>query len=173
MIPIRSITISAFLIAAGIASSFLAHITGIGGRIFLPLHYPALLAGLLFGWRMGITVGLLTPLMSAILTGMPPLIPSAILMVPELVVYGLCSGLLRKYTGLYPALLISQIMGRLAWGAAVLLLTPLIGLQIPVVPALITGLVMGLPGIIGQIILIPLLVVRLERSGLVIKPVRD
>lgn len=162
MIRTRSLTLSALLIAAGVAAALILHSVGIGGQVILPLHYPALLAGFLLGWPWGATVGVVTPLLSSLLTGMPPLIPSALLMVPELAVYGAVAGLLRKVISLYPALLAALILGRLAWGLGVWALTPLLGLKIPVFAALAGGVAVGLPGIIGQIVLVPLLVKRIE-----------
>ncbi len=159
----RSLTLSGLLIAAGIVAGIIFHSMGIGGQIALPLHYSPLLAGLLLGWRWGFAVGLVVPLLSALLTGMPPLIPSAILMVPELAVYGACCGLLRRLIGVYPALIISLILGRIAWGLAAWSLIPLLGLEIPVSAALIASIVKGLPGIVGQLIIVPLLVHRLEK----------
>lgn len=163
MIATRSLTLSSLLIATGILVAVIFHATGIGGKVALPLHYPALLAGFLLGWHWGLWVGLIIPLLSALITGMPPLIPSALLMAPELAVYGASAGLLRKLIGLYPSLIVALILGRLAWGAAVWVLTPLLGLKIPVLAALAGALVTGLPGIIGQIVIVPLLVSRLEK----------
>ncbi len=166
MIRTRSLTFAALLIAAGIAASYIFHVTGIGGQIALPLHYPPLLAGLMLGWRWGFAVGSVIPILSALLTGMPPLIPSALLMVPELAVYGTTAGLIRKTFGLYGALITSLILGRLTWGGAVWLLAPLLGLKIPIVGAITSALIIGLPGIIGQFIIVPMLVLRLEKSDL-------
>lgn len=163
MIRTRSLTTAALFIAAGIAVSVACHATGIGGRIMLPLHYPALLAGFLLRWRWGFTVGLITPLLSALLTGLPPLIPSAILMVPELSVYGASVGLLRKTFKLIPTLIVSLVLGRLAWGIGFYVLTPVFGLKIPVSAALVSGLITGFPGILAQLIVIPILVLRLEK----------
>ena len=159
----RSLALAGLLIAAGIVAGIIFHALGIGGQIALPLHYPALLAGLLLGWKWGFAVGLIVPVLSALLTGMPPLIPSAILMVPELAVYGACCGLLRKLIGIYPALITSLIFGRVAWGIAAWVLIPLLGLEIPVIAAVIAAIVKGLPGIVGQLILVPLMVSRLEK----------
>ncbi len=162
MIRTRTLAIAALLIAAGVALAILAHTLGIAGQILLPLHYPPLIGGLLLGWRWGAVIGATTPLLSAFLTGMPPLIPSAILMVPEAAVYGAVAGILRQRIGLYPALISAMILGRIAWATGVWLLTPLLGLHISPLTALGVATLTGLPGIIGQIILAPIVVSRLE-----------
>ncbi len=162
MTNLRSLTQASLFTAAGIAAGVLFHTLGIAGQVVLPLHYPALLAGFLLGWRWGLGVGLLTPLLSSLVTGMPPLIPSALLMAPEAAVYGAVVGLMRKPLGIYPALISALVLGRIAWGIAVWLLTPVLGLKIPVVGALTAAAITGLPGIVAQIVLVPLLVRRLE-----------
>ncbi len=159
----RLLTLSSLLISGGIVAGISFHAMGIGGQVALPLHYPPLLAGYLLGWRRGLVVGLITPLLSALLTGMPPMIPSAVLMVFECAVYGLTAGLLRNKIGVYPTLLTALILGRLAWGISLWMLTPVLGLQIPVLAALLTALMVGIPGIIGQMIIVPLLVARIEK----------
>lgn len=164
MIATRSLTLASLLIAAGIAAAVVFHAMGVGGQIALPLHYPALIAGFLLGWRWGLGVGLIVPLLSALLTGMPPLIPSALLMIPELAVYGAAAGLLRRAIGLYPALFAALILGRAAWGTAVWILIPLLGLEIPIWAALTGALITGLPGIVAQIVLVPVIVSRLEKT---------
>lgn len=169
MIRTRSLTFAALLTAAGVAASILLHLTGIGGRVVLPLHYSPLLAGFALGWRWGLGVGIVTPVLCAFTSGMPPLIPSALLMIPELAVYGATAGLLRRKFGLYGVLICALILGRLAWGGAVWLLTPLIGLEIPLWGAISSALLIGLPGIIGQIIIIPIIISRLEKANLLPK----
>lgn len=162
MIHARTSAIAAMLIAAGIALAILAHALGVAGQILLPLHYPPLIGGLLLGGRWGAVMGFMTPLLSAFLTGMPPLIPSALLMAPETAVYGGVAGALRKRVGLYPALICALILGRIAWAVGAWLLTPVLGFHLSPLTAVGAATLTGLPGIIGQIILAPTVVSRLE-----------
>ena len=55
----------------------LFHLAGGMGVVFLPMHLPVLLAGFFLGPRFGLLVGIITPLLSSLLTGMPPLLPLA------------------------------------------------------------------------------------------------
>ncbi|RKY70366.1 MAG: ECF transporter S component, partial [Candidatus Latescibacterota bacterium] len=48
------------------------HQFGIAGKVFLPMHFPVIVAGLLFGPFSGLLVGLFSPVLSFLLTGMPP-----------------------------------------------------------------------------------------------------
>ena len=86
----------------------------------------------------------------------------------ELATYGSVSGLLydklpRKKSSIYIALLTAMVLGRLVWGAARFICT---GLNVSAfgLSAFWAGAVTtAIPGIVVQIILIPLLVMILER----------
>ena len=58
------------LAAAAIALPAACHLLNAPVRALLPMHWPVLLAGLVFGWRGGLAVGLLVPLSSFALSGM-------------------------------------------------------------------------------------------------------
>lgn len=51
----------------------LLHNFGITGQIFLPLYFFSLLGGITYGWRCGLMIGLLGPLISFSTSGMPTL----------------------------------------------------------------------------------------------------
>ena len=130
------------------------HFGGVqAGCTFLPMHIFVLLAGLLFGWRAGLLVGLFTPLGSFSISGMPMLtvLPQIIV---ELTAYGLVTGILREKFNLRIiwALLGAMLIGRLTLGLAVLSLS-----WGGVNPALYMWSVIqqGWPGIIIQLIAIP------------------
>ena len=81
------------------------------GVVFLPMHIPVLLCGLACGWPFGLICGLIGPLLSSVITGMPPaaMLPS---MMVECATYGLVTGLMMRFvrTGKYAAdLYISMI----------------------------------------------------------------
>ncbi|MCX6097055.1 MAG: ECF transporter S component [Caldiserica bacterium] len=133
----------------------------------LPMHYAVLLGGLLLGLVAGTFLGITTPVLSTLMTGMPAV---AILlpMVVELAVYGLVAGVGRRQRRLVPiwSLLLAMAAGRIALGLVVALLGPLIGLKAEPVAYVVASVVTGLPGIAVQVAVIPLLLVRgrLERS---------
>ena len=129
------------------------HVHPLAGLTFLPMHIFVILAGLLFGWRAGLLVGLFTPLISFGISGMPVL---AILprITVELSAYGLAAGFLRGKLNLRIiwALLGAMVIGRLALGLAVLLFS-----WGEANPLLYVWSVMeqGWPGMLIQIIIIP------------------
>ena len=110
----------------------------------------------------GAIVGILTPICSSLLTGMPPLFPALPIMVPELAVYGFVAGMLRPGRGLYVAMFMALLAGRVMSGIMIWLLAQLVAF--PWTPwAYVTAAVMkGAPGILLQFLIIPTVTKRLE-----------
>lgn len=131
-----------------------AHYFGgpMAGRIFLPMHFFVLTAGLLLGWRAGLAVGILTPLTSFVVSGMP-LLAVLPFVVIEVAAYGLFAGLLRQSLKLniWVSLPGALIAGRVfLWLGILLLPTKFIASQY-----VIGAIVAGWPGILLQIALVP------------------
>ena len=168
----RKITYGALIIACAVVLPQLFHLSGIpnSGAVFLPMHIPVLLCGLACGWPYGLICGVLGPLLSGVLTGMPgpAVLPG---MMVECGVYGLVCGLmmLRVHTGkLYADLYISQItamlLGRVLSGVCkALLFAPA---TFSIAAWATASFVTGLPGIIIQLVLLPSLVVALTKARL-------
>lgn len=140
------------------------------GQVILPMHIPVLLCGLVCGWPYGGVCGLIGPLLSSLITGMPPaaMLPS---MMVECCVYGFTSGLLMKYvrTGktvadLYISLVSAMIAGRIVAGfAKAWIFTP----GVSPFAWVTTSLVTGIPGVVIQLVLMPLVVTALTRARLI------
>jgi riboflavin transporter FmnP len=143
------------------------HPFGVGGRVFLPMHLPALLAGFLVGPVSGLVVGILAPALSHLITGMPPsyAVP---LMSLELPLYGLVAGLAynRLKLNVYIALLAAMIVGRVMFALGLIVLGFFMDLPYTATVFLSTTgpLVAGLPGIAIQIVLIPIIVAAVRRT---------
>ena len=88
------ITGTALLLALGVMLPLVFHAFPLGGRIFLPMHIPTFIAGLVLGPLAGLIVGAGSPILSALITGRPT-VPYMIPMLFELATYGLVAGLLR------------------------------------------------------------------------------
>lgn len=162
----RSLTLSALFIALGILTPQVFHLFGGTGPVFLPMHIPVLLAGFIIGGKYAAITGLATVMLSSLLTGMPQP-PVLYFMLVEVTVYGFAAGLFyrkMKYS-VFVSLILAMLTGRAALAATVFTLQPLLGLKLS--PAVyMTGAVMnGIPGIAIQLILIPFLVLSLEKAG--------
>ena len=163
---VRSIVLSGLFIAVGVLLPVVFHATGSGG-IFLPMHIPVMLAGFFLDIPFALAVGIATPLVSSLITGMPPLFPVMPYMAAELPVYALvCSLLYRKIKlNAHLSLVISMIAGRIAAAAAVWILATFFTANLPAPPAFIAAaIVTGLPGIALQLLIIPFVVSAVERN---------
>ncbi len=166
----KNITVTGVCIAIAVLLPMVFHTVPNGGSIFLPMHIPVLFCGLACGWQYGLLCGAISPILSSLITGMPPAakLPS---MVVELAVYGLAASFMMlllkvniKTLKLYLSLVIAMLAGRLASG--------IVGALIfargtfAVSAWLTASFVTGLPGIAIQLVLIPLLYTVLVKAKL-------
>lgn len=170
-LQVRRITFAGMFLALALVLPFItAQIPEIGRKLS-PMHIPVLLCGFLCGWPWGLAVGFVAPLLRSVLFGMPAMVPGAVAMAFELAVYGCVSGLLykllpRKNWATYAVLLIAMIAGRVVWGIARLVLAGLAGNSFTWGMFIAGAVTDAIPGIILQLVLIPILVIALERAGL-------
>lgn len=161
---VHTLVFTALFVACGLLLPFFFHMAGMGGSVFLPMHLPVLLAGLILGWRPGLLAGMLTPLLSSFLTGMPPLFPVAPMMALELAVYGGVAGYARYNLGkgIFPSLVAAMVCGRLAVMVLLFFFAGSLGIRLSPLAYIAGGLMHGFPGIILQLVLVPLIAARLE-----------
>ncbi len=133
------------------------------------MHVPVIVCGFLLGSFPALLIGLIAPVASHFLTGMPPTY-AVPLMTMELALYGLVAGLTYKkmHLNIYLALIISMIVGRLAFAAGLVILGLFIELPYGPLQFLSGGIIItGWPGLLLQFIAIPPLVAALKRTKLV------
>lgn len=167
---VKRIVLSAMCSALCVVLPIAFHVIPNAGTVFLPMHIPVLLCGLVCGWQYGVLCGVMGPLLSSILTGMPAasILPS---MIVECGVYGCVSGLMMEYihTGhlnldLYISLPTAMLVGRIFSGISkALIFAPGTSLTAWATASFVTGL----PGILVQLIFIPAIIVALSRGGLI------
>lgn len=139
------------------------------GNMLCPMHIPVLLCGFFCGPWYGLLVGFLAPLLRSFLFGMPVLMPTGISMCFELLTYGFVSGLLyqmlpKKKGSIYIALITAMLSGRAVWGIARVLLVGVSGAAFGWEAFLTGAFLNAIPGIIIQIVLIPILVMTLKKE---------
>lgn len=170
---LRKLTYSALYMAIALILPFVTGQIPEIGAMLCPMHIPALLCGFMCGWPWGVAVGFISPLLRSVMFGMPAMFPAAIAMAFELAVYGGMAGLLysrlpRKKWMIYAALLISMIAGRVVWGAVQALLAGLSGNSFTWTLFLTGAVINAIPGIIMQLALIPVLVITMDKAGLMV-----
>lgn len=93
---VKKIVYGGLLIAIGVILPQLFHIFGqSAGQTFLPMHIPVILASMLIGPVWGLGVAVIVPILSSLITGMPP-VPMLYFMLFELAAYAVVSGLLAE-----------------------------------------------------------------------------
>lgn len=160
---IRSYVFTVVFVALSVATPWVFHQFHLAGPTFLPMHIFVLIAGLLFGWRAGLVVGLFTPLISYLVSGMPVarILPQIVI---ELCAYGLVAGILREKFNLRAvwSLLGAMIAGRLALLIGVVVMyfalggfySPL-GAEASPFLSVWSSIKQGWPGMVVQLALIP------------------
>lgn len=161
---VKEWVIASFFVALGIMLPMLFHTVGIAGPIFLPMHIPVLIAGFILSPWLALFVGIIIPLLSSVLTGMPILFPMAVVMMFELGAYGFIVSLISRSTkwNIILTLLSSMIVGRIVAGMTVFILVQGFGIKMNALMFVKGSIITGLPGIALQIVLIPVLVSRIK-----------
>lgn len=165
---VRNLVMAALCVALGVALPQAFHAIPNAGSVLLPMHIPVLLCGLTCGWPYGLACGILAPLTSSLITGMPgpAYLPA---MVCELAAYGLISGLAAKYihTGkrtldIYIRLVSAMLLGRMVYGVtnALIFRAGAYSMEVFLTAAFVTAL----PGIVIQLVLLPALILILEKA---------
>lgn len=171
MSPVKKSIITAVCIALCVVLPQAFHAIPNAGSIYCPMHIPVLLCGLICGWQYGLLCGIAGPLVSALITGMPP---AAVLpgMLVECAAYGALTGLMMQlvhtkkvYPDLYICLLVAMLGGRIISGIAKALIFSAGSYSMT---AWVTGsFVTSLPGIIVHLVLIPSIVYALMKAKLI------
>lgn len=171
--PVFNLTLSAMFMAIGLVLPFMTGQIPQIGKMLLPMHIPVLLCGLICGGQYGLVIGLALPLLRYFLFGMPVLFPTGIAMAFELGTYGLIVGLLYSHSrwqcviALYRSLIAAMIAGRVVWGFVQVMLLGLSGSSFTWQMFMAGAFLNAIPGIILQLLLIPAVMIALNRTGLV------
>ena len=165
---IKKLTLSAMFLALAFVLPFLTGQIPQIGSMLCPMHIPVLLCGFFCGAPWGLGVGFVAPLLRSFVLGMPPMFPTAFCMAFELAAYGFVAGWLhrklpKKKINVYVSLLCAMIVGRILWGVVMFIC---MGLKVEAFgwsAFLAASVLNAIPGIVLQVVLIPLLVITLEK----------
>lgn len=170
---IRNMVLAAMFLAIGQVLPFLTGQIPAIGRMMLPMHLPVLLCGFICGWPYGLAVGFVCPLLRSVLFGVPALFPMAVAMAFELAAYGFLAGFLYSRArwqcmlSLYRCLIISMLGGRIVYGIVMTLIMGFGENHYTLSAFIAAEFTNCVPGIILQLILIPLIMLALDRTHLV------
>lgn len=154
-VKVSSIIWQTALVAAAIMLPSIAHLTGLPVRMLLPMHWPVILAGLVYGWRGGLMVGVASPGLSFLISGMPfpPMIAP---MTVELAAYGLITGFCREQLkwNAFLSTAFALVVGRVIFLAFVVLAG---SVSQPFGAYVAAAMLPGVFAVVAQIVTLPLL----------------
>lgn len=166
----KRLVISALMLALCLVLPFFTGQIPEIGNMLLPMHLPVLLAGFVVGGPSAMLVGAVAPLLRSAIWGMPPMFPKAIGMAFELAAYGLVTGVVynkskRDIKAVYISLLCAQVAGRAVWGVVSFVLYGIMGNVLTKEIFMAEAFLNAIPGIAVQLVLIPVLVSALKKTG--------
>lgn len=163
-ITTMEIVLGGMLLASGLLLPMVFHLFGLTGQVALPMHIPVLIGGFFLSPPLALFLGIITPLVSSVLTGMPVLFPMAVIMMFELGTYAFSASLFARKMKLpaVTSLILAMIAGRIAAGVTVAMLVQLFGVKMNPVLYIKGAVITGIPGIIIQLIFIPSLIIAIK-----------
>ncbi len=168
---IKNLTWSAMFLAIGLVLPFFTGQIPQIGSMLLPMHLPVLICGMVCGGGWGCLIGFVLPLLRYALFGMPIIFPMGISMAFELAVYGLIAGMLYRYwakntfKSIYVSMIPAMLAGRIVWGTVFALLCGAAQMEFTFKLFWIKAFVEAVPGIILQLVIVPLVVHALGRRA--------
>lgn len=170
---IKKLAVVALLLAIGLVLPFFTMQIKQIGKMLLPMHIPVILCGFLCGYKYGAILGAVLPILRSLLFSMPQFYPNAVGMMFELAIYGLVTGLLYaklkdKKGGIIITLIGAMLSGRIVWGLIRGILSVAAGGAFTLELFMAGAFVEALPGIILQIVLIPIIVLALKKAKITV-----
>ncbi len=143
------------------------------GNMLCPMHIPVFLCGFISGPWYAAGVGIIAPILRFFIFSKPPL-PTALAMCCELMSYGLISGLMykllpKKLYSIYISLITAMLGGRVVWGIAKTIIMSGTNNPFTMKIFITEGFLNAVPGIVLQLVLIPVIIAALEKAGILKK----
>jgi len=141
------------------------------GTAFSPMHFPVLLCGFVCGWPYGLAVGFIAPILRFFINGMPPY-PTFMFMALELAVYGFTTGIFykilpKKNIFIFISLIIAMLSGRAFMAIFKFAFLGLTNTVFTFNMFLNAYFIETIPGIVLQIILVPIIIMALKKAKLI------
>lgn len=164
----RDLAFGALLGAAGLVFPVFFHLLHLG-PVLMPMYWPLVCLPFFAGPRVSVAVAAAVPWLSALVSGMPPLVPpvAAVMSLELAAINGAMVGLRRlaPYLTARWVLAVGLLVGRgVTWGAWAVLA------RWVSLPAHLTGVaatLVGVPGVVAMVVLLPVVVQAAARAGLV------
>lgn len=164
-LDLREISRAALVAAAALALPWVFHVLRLG-HVFLPMYLPLLVGAFVLRPRTAASASFAAPLVSAVVTGMPPFFPPvAAWMAIELGVMTFLAAALHRRRRLPVVVVVALVL--LVGRGVYLGLTYLTGLwlELPARAYTLVALLAGWPGMLLALVAVPAAVRLIERSA--------
>ena len=166
---VKRVTVAGICLALALLLPFVTGQIPQVGAMLCPMHLPVLLSAFFVGWKWAMAVGFTAPILRFALFSMPPM-PFGIAMAFELATYGLVASVVynilpKKKWAIYASLITAMIVGRVVWGAARLVIAGITANPFTWQMFIGGALLEAIPGIIIQLILIPIIVMAVKKNN--------
>ena len=160
-----NLTLSALFMAIGILIPLLFHMIGVGS-VFLPIFWPIAICGFFLPFQYTVIVAGLTPVLSSLMTGMPPQ-PILTKMIFELIFLSGAINLFYVKTrlGSLWIVLIGIVLSRIVLLIGSAAIAPILGL--PPEWYAIASLIKGIPGMIILLSMIPIIIRNIKGEDII------
>lgn len=153
---IFSVTFTALAVYAPVLVHYFAGVDG--GRMFLPMPFFVLLAGLMLGWRAGLATALMSPAVSYLISGMPMMNILPFITI-QLIAYGVVAGIAKEKYNAVVSVAVAIAAGWLIIGIALFLFS-----KMNAMIYITQGIKIGFAGIALQLLVVPTIVYFAKRS---------
>ena len=167
---VKKLTLTAMFLSLGIVlPMFFGQVPQIGSML-LPMHIPVFLCAFICGWKYSAPMSFVLPLLRTVLFSRPKMYPDAIAIAFELAVYALVAGLIywsffkKDMKAVYVSLISAMVLGRVVRIVVQMALLGLKGTPFTFSAVFSSVVIVGLPGIILQLIAVPLILFTFKRN---------
>ncbi|MBR5128827.1 MAG: ECF transporter S component [Firmicutes bacterium] len=166
---VKNVTIAGVCLALALLLPFVTGQIPQVGAMLCPMHIPVLLCGFFVSWKWALAVGFTAPILRFAIFSMPPM-PFGLAMAFELATYGLVASAMyrvlpNKKWAVYVSLIMAMVLGRVVWGAARLVIAGVTANPFTWQMFLGGALLEAIPGIVVQLILIPIIVMAVKKNN--------
>ncbi len=163
-VSVKNLIVAALLLMLSVALyKFFGSVRIFGGYLCV-MQAPILLCGLLCGPVLGGLAGVAAPFICSLLFNSPAMYPDTYALAVELVFFGVMCGVLYKtmYQNVYVSLLLSMYIGKTAYEFMMKFLSNAYSAE-----SFLNDVFYGcIPGIIVIIVILPLIAILLDKTGL-------
>lgn len=169
---IINLVLSAMFLCLALLLPFLTGQIPQVGKMLLPMHIPVILCGFICGWRYGVCVGFIAPILRGVMFSNPVFFPTGFIMAFELAAYGLFAGLVyycfknQNIVKVYLALFASMLAGRIVKCIVQFFVLGFTDEGFVFKAFIVGAFTNAIPGIILQVLLIPLIMLTLHKTHL-------